>query len=209
MKAQFLQTCPCIKKRGARRKSFMAKTCKRLGCGKEYAEESNEDTSCLHHPGWPIFSNLSKQWTCCKAEKYEWDDFMKVPGCATAKHSDIKPVQVKPSETVNLHAPRPVFAEAPKPIVASAPAPVPEAAVTLKPLLTESGKYKCANTGCNKEYDPEENSENACNYHPGKAIFRDTKKHWTCCEKHSYDWDDFVKLSTCQAGKHVPKTIPA
>ena len=187
---------------------FSMKTCKRLGCGKEYTDDANEDGSCLHHSGWPMFSNLSKQWTCCKVEKYEWDDFMKVPGCAKATHSDIKPVQPKPTEVVNAHAPKPLAPE-PVKIAAVLPEPVLKPVVNLKPVLTEAGKYKCSHAGCNKEYDPEENAADSCNYHPGKPIFRDTKKYWTCCEKHSYEWDDFMKLTPCQTGMHSPKTVAA
>ncbi len=190
-----------------------AKTCKRLGCGKSYTDESNHDNACQHHPGWPLFSNLSKQWTCCKVEKYDWEDFMKVPGCAHGLHSDVKPVQVKAADTHNDYAPKPIV-PAPLPIVTEAAKPslVPtssEPKPASKPFLTESGKYKCSNAGCNKEFEPEENDGDCCSYHPGKPIFRDTKKYWTCCEKYSYEWDDFLKLEQCQRGKHSPKMVPA
>jgi len=34
-------------------------------------------------------------------------------------------------------------------------------------FVTASGKYKCINKGCNKEYLPEENNDQACSYHSG------------------------------------------
>lgn len=133
---------------------------------------------------------------------------MKVPGCSLGLHSDIKPVQPKPAEQPNLHAPRPVAAPTPIPIAANVePVSLPVKVEATKSFLTEAGKYKCVNAGCNKEYDPEDND--TCSFHPGKPIFRDTKKQWTCCEKHAYDWDDFVKIPTCQSGKHKPKTVSA
>lgn len=38
---------------------------------------------------------------------------------------------------------------------------------------------KCKRNGCKKAY--EENNPTACHYHPGKPIFHDLKKGWTCC----------------------------
>lgn len=39
-----------------------------------------------------------------------------------------------------------------------------------KAFVTPSGKNKCINKGCNKEFDPAENSEASCNYHPGAPV---------------------------------------
>lgn len=64
------------------------------------------------------------------------------------------------------------------------------------------GKRKCKRNGCRKEYLEEENNAQACNFHPGKPIFHDLKKGWTCCEKVVYDWDEFQQLKTCATGFH-------
>ena len=61
---------------------------------------------------------------------------------------------------------------------------------------------KCKRKGCQKEYKEEENSENSCTYHPGKPIFHDTKKGWTCCNVIVWDWDEFQKIPGCKTGKH-------
>eukprot|EP00827_Trimyema_finlayi_P000619 TRINITY_DN113_c0_g2_i1.p2 TRINITY_DN113_c0_g2~~TRINITY_DN113_c0_g2_i1.p2 ORF type:complete len:195 (+),score=42.13 TRINITY_DN113_c0_g2_i1:93-677(+) len=76
-----------------------------------------------------------------------------------------------------------------------------------KPFVTEEGKYKCINKGCNKDYSKEENSEKACCFHPGQPIFHDLKKEWSCCQANSYEWDEFMKLPTCKVGMHSPRLI--
>lgn len=48
---------------------------------------------------------------------------------------------------------------------------------------------KCKRHGCRQQYQDSENTDTSCNYHPGKPIFHDTKKGWTCCNKIVYDWD--------------------
>ena len=130
---------------------------------------------------------------------------MKIPGCVTGVHSDIKPVRpvvavkedstsvpvrvvedVKPTEEV-------------KETVASLP---------MKEFVTASGLRKCRHAGCMKEYDPTINSPDACSYHEGVAGFRDTKKFWSCCNMSSYDWDEFMKIPKCKTGPHEPKLVP-
>lgn len=65
-------------------------------------------------------------------------------------------------------------------------------------FVTPEGLNKCTNKGCLKPYEEKENTEESCNYHPGDPCFRDMRKHWTCCNKETWDWDDFVKLPTCK-----------
>ena len=67
----------------------------------------------------------------------------------------------------------------------------------------ELEKKKCVRKGCMKKYTEDENTEGACSYHPGKPIFHDLKKGWTCCNKIVYDWDEFQKLPGCESGKHT------
>lgn len=45
-----------------------------------------------------------------------------------------------------------------------------KASADKKPFVTPSGKHKCINKGCNKEFDPEANSETSCNFHPGAPV---------------------------------------
>jgi disease resistance protein len=64
--------------------------CMRPGCGKEYTEGENTETSCHYHPGKPIFHDIKKGWTCCNKIVYEWDEFTKLVGCEVGRHSDVK-----------------------------------------------------------------------------------------------------------------------
>ncbi len=66
------------------------KRCKRHGCLKHYKEDENSETSCLYHPGQPIFHDLKKGWTCCNKIVYDWDEFQKLPTCAVGRHTDNK-----------------------------------------------------------------------------------------------------------------------
>ena len=62
--------------------------------------------------------------------------------------------------------------------------------------------HKCERHGCKKKFESEENGPTACNYHPGKPIFHDLKKGWTCCNVIVYDWDEFQKIPTCAVAEH-------
>lgn len=65
-----------------------------------------------------------------------------------------------------------------------------------------SNKKLCYNRGCNQEFDPENNPEGSCWYHPGRPVFHDAYKGWSCCEKKSTDFTDFLNFKGCQSSKH-------
>ena len=59
-------------------------TCKRKGCGQKYSGDSSRSgESCVHHPGFPIFHEGSKGYSCCKRRVLEFNEFMKMEGCKT------------------------------------------------------------------------------------------------------------------------------
>ncbi|CAK64510.1 unnamed protein product (macronuclear) [Paramecium tetraurelia] len=199
----------------------METKCKRNGCKKAYNQNENNDQACKHHPGKPIFSDLKKGWTCCNKIVYDWDEFMKIEPCAVGKHTNVEDTEggeFYQSKTVqNAQKGIDNFAD-------SAPQPVrkiddynreeaekkklleqQQAQVQKQIFVTPTGKYKCTNKGCLKEYDPKENTE--CFYHPGEPCFHDLKKFWTCCKVEKYDWDEFMKIPTCAKGSHTPKVI--
>ena len=60
----------------------------------------------------------------------------------------------------------------------------------------------CRNGGCRKKFLPSSNTDESCAYHPGKPIFHDFKKGWTCCNVTVLDWDEFEKIAPCAKGKH-------
>jgi len=71
--------------------------------------------------------------------------------------------------------------------------------------------YICTNNGCGKSYDPAENNDTACHYHPKGPVFHEGLKGWGCCDKKVIDFDDFMKIPGCTVGPHsnVPHEKPA
>jgi len=62
----------------------------------------------------------------------------------------------------------------------------------------------CYNRGCGKTFDPRQNSPDsvACRHHPGSPFFHETYKGWTCCNKKSTDFTDFLNTPGCATGPH-------
>lgn len=58
--------------------------CKRLGCNK-YFDPNRPPPECVHHKSPPIFHETAKWWSCCPDRKaYDWEEFMRIPGCQTS-----------------------------------------------------------------------------------------------------------------------------
>lgn len=160
------------------------KKCTRRGCLKDFTDAENSETACQYHPGKPKFHDTKKGWDCCNKLAYDWDEFQKIPGCCTGTHTNIKEdVTFWQSQTVNnakagiektpnqpVAAPRSIDQfnkeQDEKKKVAEGSQPV----IEKKPFITPGGKHKCINKGCNKEYDPAENAEGICKYHPGAPV---------------------------------------
>ncbi|WWC96958.1 hypothetical protein V866_003834 [Kwoniella sp. B9012] len=71
---------------------------------------------------------------------------------------------------------------------------------------------RCANKGCQKEFDESNNEEGSCSYHPGGPVFHEGLKSWSCCaevNKPVLEFDQFMALPTCTKGKHSASTTPA
>ncbi|RLN78574.1 hypothetical protein BBJ28_00001936 [Nothophytophthora sp. Chile5] len=65
--------------------------CVNFGCQQEYVVSENTESSCRHHTGAPVFHDAGKFWSCCpKSVKYDFDSFLKVPGCAVSAHTNVK-----------------------------------------------------------------------------------------------------------------------
>ena len=200
-------------------------TCNNNGCKQKYKASENHATSCKHHSGKPIFHDFKKGWTCCNVIVYDWDEFQKIEACQVGPHVP-KPTatgQPAPNQAEFFQSQTVQRAEGGLRNFGDEPAKPAktidefnreqEAALAQKKLseapkqlfVTPSGKLRCANKGCNKEYLEEENGDQVCQYHEGAPVFHDVKKYWTCCKKETWDWDEFVKLPTCCVGRHVPK----
>lgn len=66
------------------------------------------------------------------------------------------------------------------------------------------GEVMCYNRGCGKMFDMSKNSPDSteCRYHPGSPFFHETYKGWTCCNKRSTDFTDFLNTPGCNVGPH-------
>ncbi|KAH0473930.1 MAG: uncharacterized protein KVP18_005256 [Porospora cf. gigantea A] len=179
--------------------------CKRAGCQKSFDPAVKEP--CIHHPGAPVFHDAQKRWSCCNKGSWDWDVFMKIPGCTTSpEHTNLK---VGRPNAKPVSASEPVIV--PEPIKVPEPVQIPEQEVEVPveiisfsvPVRDAQGKFKCTNPGCGVKYTSEDEE---CRHHPQMPVFRDVKKLWPCCSMHAYDWDDFMKIPTCSVGKHKPKT---
>lgn len=61
---------------------------------------------------------------------------------------------------------------------------------------------QCYNKGCGKKFSLSENTDNACQFHPGGPIFHDALKGWSCCKKRSTDFTEFLNIPGCTKGQH-------
>ena len=61
----------------------------------------------------------------------------------------------------------------------------------------------CYNRGCGKQYNPRDNPENSCQYHPGAPFFHDAYKGWTCCGTKCTDFTEFLNTPGCSKGQHT------
>ncbi|KAJ1939510.1 hypothetical protein GGF37_004374 [Kickxella alabastrina] len=62
--------------------------CKRNGCTAVYVseDESHQDGQCQFHPGNALFHEGNKGWTCCRPRATEFDEFLRIKGCARGRH---------------------------------------------------------------------------------------------------------------------------
>uniref|UniRef100_A0A023GLT0 Putative cysteine and histidine-rich domain-containing protein 1 n=1 Tax=Amblyomma triste TaxID=251400 RepID=A0A023GLT0_AMBTT len=69
-------------------------------------------------------------------------------------------------------------------------------------------KVLCYNKGCLKEFDPNENAPDACIHHPGKPVFHDAYKGWSCCKARTTDFTEFLNIKGCAKSYHQDQKPP-
>lgn len=78
-----------IQTRKSSRKPDGTARCQNKGCQAVFKVEENSSTACTYHEGQPVFHDAIKIWSCCPDRKcYDFDEFMKVPGCKNGYHDD-------------------------------------------------------------------------------------------------------------------------
>ncbi|CAK1540581.1 unnamed protein product [Leptosia nina] len=60
----------------------------------------------------------------------------------------------------------------------------------------------CYNRGCGQLFDPNDNDKDECCHHPGAPVFHDAYKGWSCCNKKSVDFTEFLNIKGCTHSKH-------
>lgn len=66
----------------------------------------------------------------------------------------------------------------------------------------------CYNRGCGQKFDPNNNFEDSCVHHPGVPFFHDAYKGWSCCNKKSVDFTEFLNIKGCTQAKHSDQKPP-
>ncbi|XP_032515366.2 cysteine and histidine-rich domain-containing protein morgana [Danaus plexippus] len=61
---------------------------------------------------------------------------------------------------------------------------------------------QCYNRGCGQLFDPKNNDKDVCCHHPGAPVFHDAYKGWSCCNKKSVDFTEFLNIKGCTLSKH-------
>ncbi|XP_023167500.1 cysteine and histidine-rich domain-containing protein [Drosophila hydei] len=203
--------------------------CYNRGCGQLFDPVTNSDDSCRHHPGAPFFHDAYKGWSCCNKKSVDFTEFLNIQGCTLGKHSNIKPpepekpakdkdedktVEVKVRAPIKESLPRPAI-ETPftvlQPTVASA---LKDTIDALKvgnaaaPVATTGSDGAvavgtiCKNNGCTYSYTSTSSDFGECTYHPGVPIFHEGLKFWSCCQKRTSDFAQFMAQKGCVYGQH-------
>lgn len=63
--------------------------CKHYGCQQDYKIAENGPHACIYHKQAPIFHEGSKKWACCGVSRWDFDEFIAVPGCARGEHEPV------------------------------------------------------------------------------------------------------------------------
>jgi len=199
--------------------------CYNRGCGKQYNIRQNSgegEEACRHHPGDPYFHDAYKGWSCCQNKSTDFTTFLNTPGCSLGKHSNVKPINPE-KITGNLTKEEPTVVETRPPIQPAAVRPPansplsrlePTVAASLKqtvaaiPKPTVEGETKeisdgeaCKNNGCKASFNAV-TADSDCTHHPGHPVFHEGMKYWSCCQRKTSEFQQFLEQEGCDIGKH-------
>lgn len=202
--------------------------CYNKGCGKTFDQDENGPEVCQHHPGQPKFHDAYKGWTCCTKKSTDFSEFLSFPGCTKSPHSNVKPVEPVKEKSMEPEMPVAQLVEKRKaPELVARPTtdePLVELTRSVAPsLLANLEKMKerakevetnssaqavpigtsCKNATCKTEYKDESTNDTKCVHHPGVAIFHEGMKYWSCCQRKTSDFDNFLNQEGCTIGKHL------
>ncbi|GAA5902711.1 hypothetical protein JCM5296_001263 [Sporobolomyces johnsonii] len=209
-----------------------AVTCTRRGCGQQFDPDVEQgDAVCSFHPGHPVFHEGLKSWSCCSSTNKpvtDFDDFMKLPACATGTHSTEKPeappkplAEASSTPTATSSTGQETYGVVPQSSTSTAPPPLPPAPKMEhrngppKPVSTEYVEeqddpevviekgMRCKRKACGHVYAGEERKDDECTYHAGAPIFHEGSKGYSCCKRRVLEFDEFLRIEGCRTGKHL------
>lgn len=61
-------------------------SCKNGGCTKSFDGPASDSDVCSYHPGYPIFHEGMKYWSCCKRKTSDFNTFLSQEGCTKGTH---------------------------------------------------------------------------------------------------------------------------
>lgn len=68
--------------------------CKHNGCSMTFIDDTSNKELCESHPGYPVFHEGYKFWTCCKKRTSDFTEFLKQVGCEKGQHEWLKAREV-------------------------------------------------------------------------------------------------------------------
>lgn len=70
-------------------------SCKNGGCNVSYQGPESNTEVCVHHPGYPVFHEGMKFWSCCQKRTSDFNAFLNQVGCERGTHVWFKEVILK------------------------------------------------------------------------------------------------------------------
>jgi len=74
--------------------------------------------------------------------------------------------------------------------------------------MAEEPLLQCYNKGCGLKYKASENTDTSCRFHPGDHFFHDAYKGWTCCNRKTVDFTEFLNMKGCAYSFHSSEKPP-
>nr|XP_060612567.1 integrin beta-1-binding protein 2 [Anolis sagrei ordinatus] len=192
----------------------MALLCYNRGCGQQFDPEDNGPDSCLHHPGFPIFHDALKGWSCCRKRTTDFSEFLSIKGCTKGRHSNEKPPEPQeaplttkdkaateiivqgPKSAEKMERERPSSDE-PKQLL---PVKVSKTLEQSLEKLELSPKEEAAGQG-SAGAALEVSLGTTCKNSGCKAL--PSMKYWSCCGIKTTDFNAFLEQKGCSRGRHL------
>lgn len=183
--------------------------------------------ACLYHPGPQYFHDAYKIWKCCEKKSTDFNTWLSYKGCTKGPHNPERSadqIKIAPSKEIRPENPEEVIVwnglnkpaerngtESRQTSILSVE--VTQAATRAIDAFKETTSHdsttgtlqigaKCKNAGCSESYNGPDSDKIECLHHPGGAIFHEGMKYWSCCEKKTTDFANFLDQGGCTKGEH-------